>query len=328
MIFYKRHWKKILFLFVVDFVLIWPFIIKTSFVVLLPGGISPIEDLILIDNSYEQTGTINSTFIISYRNSTIFQKFICESLNETTTYDESNTTTSTLSNEEYQIRGEIMHNVSVTTSIISAYTEADKQIDYDFIGVYIFNTSDYVETFEIGDIIISTSWDNCMDIIDNVKNNPSLGIDIIRNQEQIKVYPHVNSETNTFGIYLQPEYVKYTINNSTPMYNVYSSNTSGPSGGLLQSLSIYNRLTELDYTHNLTIAGTGTIDPFGNVGEIGGIAQKIYTANYNKVDIFFIPVANQEKAEFVINSIKNTKTIFVFVSTLEETIEYLEGLNA
>ena len=49
----------------------------------------------------------------------------------------------------------------------------------------------------------------------------------------------------------------------------------GPSAGLIFSLAIYDKITPGTLTGGRDIAGTGTIDVNGNVGEIGGIQQKI-----------------------------------------------------
>jgi len=49
----------------------------------------------------------------------------------------------------------------------------------------------------------------------------------------------------------------------------------GPSAGLMFTLGIIDKLTPGGLTGGKTIAGTGTIDGFGQVGPIGGIQQKI-----------------------------------------------------
>jgi PDZ domain-containing protein len=53
------------------------------------------------------------------------------------------------------------------------------------------------------------------------------------------------------------------------------ANVGGPSAGLMLTLGIIDKLTPGDLTGGRTIAGTGTIDGFGQVGPIGGIQQKI-----------------------------------------------------
>ena len=53
----------------------------------------------------------------------------------------------------------------------------------------------------------------------------------------------------------------------------------GPSAGTMFALGVYDTLTPGSLTGGKRIAGTGTIDPeTGDVGEIGGIAQKMVGA--------------------------------------------------
>jgi len=53
------------------------------------------------------------------------------------------------------------------------------------------------------------------------------------------------------------------------------NDVGGPSAGLMFTLGIIDRLTPGGLTGGKTIAGTGTIDGFGQVGPIGGIQQKV-----------------------------------------------------
>jgi PDZ domain-containing protein len=53
------------------------------------------------------------------------------------------------------------------------------------------------------------------------------------------------------------------------------NDVGGPSAGLMFTLGIIDKLTPGGLTGGRTIAGTGTIDGFGQVGPIGGIQQKI-----------------------------------------------------
>lgn len=66
----------------------------------------------------------------------------------------------------------------------------------------------------------------------------------------------------------------------------------GPSAGLMFSLAIYDTLTPGSLTGGADIAGTGTIDADGKVGEIGGIQQKIAGARQAGAQLFLVPPAN------------------------------------
>jgi Lon-like protease len=71
-----------------------------------------------------------------------------------------------------------------------------------------------------------------------------------------------------------------------------SDNIGGPSAGLIFALSIYDTLTPGSITDGQVVAGTGTIDADGRVGEIGGIQQKIIGARQDGAQLFLVPPAN------------------------------------
>ncbi|HET6561947.1 MAG TPA: PDZ domain-containing protein [Marmoricola sp.] len=66
----------------------------------------------------------------------------------------------------------------------------------------------------------------------------------------------------------------------------------GPSAGLMFALSIYDTLTPGALNGGEVIAGTGTITAEGDVGPIGGIAQKIAGAEESGASLFFVPPDN------------------------------------
>ena len=67
---------------------------------------------------------------------------------------------------------------------------------------------------------------------------------------------------------------------------------TGPSAGLMMTLTIYDELTPGSLTGGAAVAGTGTIDQSGIVGEIGGIQQKIPGAKNDGAQLFLVPAGN------------------------------------
>ena len=88
------------------------------------------------------------------------------------------------------------------------------------------------------------------------------------------------------------------------------------------SLSIYSAISDKDILKGRNIAGTGTIDMNGNVGEIGGIKYKIMGAVKNKMDVVLVPSANYEEA-IKVKEAKNYKIKIVKVDTFMDAIDYL-----
>jgi len=66
----------------------------------------------------------------------------------------------------------------------------------------------------------------------------------------------------------------------------------GPSAGMMFALGIVDKLTSGTLNGGKHVAGTGTIDPAGAVGAIGGIAQKVVGARDAGAELFLAPVEN------------------------------------
>lgn len=102
--------------------------------------------------------------------------------------------------------------------------------------------------------------------------------------------------------------------------------TGGPSGGLIFALGVVEKLTPDDFIRGRNIAGTGTITPDGQVGPIGGIAEKIIGAKKEGIKIFLTPIENctdiKNKVQFTNSGSKNDMKI-VPVATLREAISVL-----
>jgi PDZ domain-containing protein len=100
-------------------------------------------------------------------------------------------------------------------------------------------------------------------------------------------------------------------------------NVGGPSAGLMFSLGIIDKLDPADLTGGRIIAGTGTIDDDGNVGPIGGIAQKMVGAYEAGARIFLAPADNC--AEALQNQIKGLT--LVKVASLDSALTALQQVR-
>lgn len=70
------------------------------------------------------------------------------------------------------------------------------------------------------------------------------------------------------------------------------ADVGGPSAGLMFALGIYDKLTPGSLTGGKFVAGTGTIDDEGKVGQIGGIQMKTIGARDKGAQYFLTPAAN------------------------------------
>ena len=142
------------------------------------------------------------------------------------------------------------------------------------------------------------------------------GILIINKEKKIKI---TLDEDKLLGIMI---ITNYEYDTGDDLDIAFKNGEGGASGGLILSLGIYSEITDIDILKGRNIAGTGTIDIEGNVGEIDGIKYKIAGAVKDKMDIILVSPANYEEAKQVIKE-NNYDIELVKVSTLQEAIEYL-----
>lgn len=105
---------------------------------------------------------------------------------------------------------------------------------------------------------------------------------------------------------------------------IQAGNVGGPSAGMMHALAIIDTLTPGELTGGNVIAGTGTIEYDGSVGNIGGIRQKVAAAEAAGASVILVPAGNYEEALTAERDIID----IVPIANLEEAIAYLENLEA
>ena len=118
--------------------------------------------------------------------------------------------------------------------------------------------------------------------------------------------------------------INYIIETDPKVDVKFKNNEAGPSGGLMMTIGIYDKLTNSNLSKNKKICGTGTIDIDGNVGEIGGVKYKLRGAVDNGCDIFLAPTDNFKEVKK--EKEKNKYNIEIYeAKTFTDTIKYLKS---
>lgn len=105
---------------------------------------------------------------------------------------------------------------------------------------------------------------------------------------------------------------------------ISSGDVGGPSAGLMFALGLYDLLTPGDLTAGRVVAGTGTIDPDGNVGPIGGIRDKVVAAERAGAELFLVPADNMKE----LRGVDTGSMRLISVSTFQGALDALNGLQA
>ncbi len=102
--------------------------------------------------------------------------------------------------------------------------------------------------------------------------------------------------------------------------SINTQRVSGPSAGLAFALAIIDDLTPGDLTGGKEVAVTGTIEPDGSVGAVGGVEQKAITARTNHVALMIVPTAEVADARRGAGNVP-----VVGVATLEDALGALRN---
>jgi len=309
------------------FILIAP----TEKAVTAPGGLTPVVNTISIDG-VDFFDNFNTVYVYSYYPVTAFQSFILDDNNDEYYVRPITVKQKDTSRRDDYMSGQISKLTSLQISIIKAYELAKIEdptihIDYRFGGLYITYRPSKIKDLQIGDLIVEINGISYLDIDES-------NFKVLASQEQfdMKIKRKVNNEYQIIDYSYTKDpndlkldyYTNYEIIQAIPSFLLpgLDSVIGGPSGGVMQTLSIYASLLKLNIS-DLKIAGTGTIRIDGSIGRIGGARQKIYTGIYNNVDIFFITNSH-------FNEVKDIKYNYVLypVSTIEEAVQKLhEAIN-
>lgn len=328
--FIKRFWIILALAILINIPILVMGVTRTNQSVTLKGDTTVVEQFVEIDHPYEANGSFSTIYVISVDHSTILQN-IFAGASQTSEVEELPDHYLHFTTSELNKMARIQHESSIQYSLLLAYQEASKidesiHLESEFDA---FVVSYYAEDslFRIGDRIIGVNEIYAKDDFEafrtafNTRKEGDI-FQVLRSNQEITI-PYSESNMKISG------YSFYTLNQATatPAYKIKSTNVGGSSGGLLQTLALYNSLIEEDITKGLKIAGTGTISPDGTVGPIGGIQQKIYTAFDDKMDVFLCPEDNYEDALIAYNKLKNKERMKLFkISSFSQALEVLKNV--
>ncbi|WP_413627104.1 SepM family pheromone-processing serine protease [Fructilactobacillus vespulae] len=207
----------------------------------------------------------------------------------------------------------IYMNSSINNAIYVGYRHANRSVVRDYNGVYVlslFPKSDFKNKLQPADLVESINGKRLKQSIEYVNyikglpDNAKLTIDFKRDGKNKTVTGQKKEIVPGFNGVGMTMIDDMTVK-TNPEIKVDPGEIGGPSGGLMFALQIYSQLSQKDYSFK-KVAGTGTISPNGDVGEIGGIDKKIIAADRNGAQVFFCPYVKPTKANLAME--ENGKT--------------------
>lgn len=322
--FIKENYKTI----IVYGIIIAIFVINLPYYISAPGGLIDTKKRILTDEAFEMKGSLNMAYVTEIHANipTYLWSFIAKDWD----LEKKEEAIAKNDNEKDMIyRNKLLLEEANVMAEKVAYQNSD--IDYEIVNNKVFVT--YIDEkaktdLEVRDQIIEVDGNKVVDknyLLSYVKSKnigDALSFKVIDgNKEKTKKATLIDLEGEAkVGIIITET---YEIKSGKKLKFDFSSSESGPSGGLMTSLAIYSNINRVDLTSGKKIAGTGTIEEGGKVGEISGVKYKLIGAVNNKADVFLVPKGENYNEAKKLKKDRGYKIDLVPIETFEQALNYL-----
>lgn len=323
----KENYKLI----IIFVILMIAFTVELPFYIEAPGGIIDINDRIVIEEKSDSEGSFNLAYVSEIKATipTLLYAYFNKDWDilkkNEVIYDNE-----TMKDEEY--RSHLLLNEANNNAIIVGYTYANQKISISNEHLYVIYVDEHADTdLKIGDEILQVDGiqiinkEQLDEIIAGKETGEIISIIVRRNEKEKHCFGKLReingkkvigvSLSKTSDIITEPE-----------ITFKFKASESGPSGGFMMALSIYDALVEEDITKGKKIVGTGTIDVNGKIGQIGGVEYKIKGAIKEKADIFLVPSGeNYEETKKIVEE-NNYDIELIPVETFQDALNKLSSL--
>lgn len=304
------------------------FNIKLPYIVYAPGGYISLDERIKINNNYESSGELGMAYVTMYEANVpiLLLSYILPNWdlvkNEEVTYEDE-------SLKEMNNRDKVYLQNAIDSATIAAYNLTNNYLEIS----NSYNNVEYITkeaqtTLKLGDKILlvdGIKYSGTPEItsyIQTLTKGDIVKLTVLRDNKEIETTAKVFiiDGVKKIGVL---SIMTYDYTTKPKIKVIFENDESGPSGGLMTALCIYDTLTKKDLTNGKKVIGTGTIDVDGKVGEIGGVKYKLLGAVKNKARIFICPKENLKEA-LKVKKDNHYDIIIVGVSTLDEAITALQ----
>lgn len=298
----------------------------------MPGGLIDLSDRVEVNGKdVDIEGTFNMAYVSSVSGSIphILLSFVIPD------WDVVPSSESTYENETYEEarrRNKLYLEQSKDYATAVAFDVA--KIDYE-----VSNRINYVAyidkkaktTLQVGDDILELNGESVEDInvmsdlIQKLDAGSKIEFLVERNGKEVKATATTYEEDGKKYVGISA-LTTFDMKSEVDIEINTKESESGPSGGLMMTLMVYNAVTNQDLTHGKNVVGTGTINLDGSVGEIGGVKYKVIGAVKEGADIFLVPKGNYKEA-LAVKKEKGYDIEVVSIETFSDAVNYLEGLK-
>jgi PDZ domain-containing protein len=330
----------------ISVILIWP--IQVPYYAFSPGPAYDVDDFVVVPGATESEGELYF-LTVSLREINALEWVQAQLDPRVDLAPRENVRPAGVSQEELQQQNRDLMDTSKQNAIFVALTELGYEVTYEADGAGI---SSVIEgsaadgVLQVGDVIVAVDGqpvEFSADAVELIGGHPpgtTIRLEINRPTDEseteytrqvveIVLGPYRAVDENgdviedvdrgMVGVLL----ATHNLNTIFPIdVQIDSRNVGGPSAGLMFTLEIIDLLSDGDLTRGARIAGTGTIQPDGTVGPIGGVVQKVYGAIDIGAEYMLVPDGNYDDAV----AAAGDDIQLVRVATLADALAFLETL--
>ncbi len=316
--------------FILFFVLLITFTYEFPYYIETPGGTIDISSRIEVEEGYPSVGSFHMAYVSELK-ATIPTLLISQFKKDWDVIKRSDVVMENEDIKDVYFRDRLQLEEANQNAVIVAFEKAGKTIHKKNTQLFVTYIDQLAETnLKVGDEITQvngktiTSKTELQPIIKSYKVGDTIQFTVLRNGKEMQREAALIAyqDNKMIGLMITE---KEEIETDPNITFHFKSSESGPSGGLMMTLAIYNQLIEEDITKGKKIVGTGTIDREGNVGAIAGIPYKLKGAEKSKADIFFVPNGENYEEAMQLKHDLDYEIEIVGVSTFDEALDYLKN---
>ncbi|MDY5973917.1 SepM family pheromone-processing serine protease [Streptococcus hyovaginalis] len=321
------------------------FFVPLPYYIEMPGGAYDIRQVLKVDNKEDKEKGSYHFVAISQMHAT-FAGLVYAWLTPFTDISTAQESLGDYTEAEYLRLNQFYMETSQNEAIYQAFKLADKPVDLKYFGVYVLDVtkdSTFKGILGLADTVTGVNgqtFESSKDLIDYVakqKIGDKVTVQYLSDDKEKEASGKIiklDNGKNGIGIGL----VDHTEVETKIPVTFSTGNVGGPSAGLMFTLDILDQINDEDLRKGRQIAGTGTIEQDGSVGDIGGADKKVVSAAKDGIDIFFVPnnpipeellkqepdaKTNYQEAKEAAKKIE-TEMKIVPVKTVQEAIDYLK----
>ena len=321
-----KEYYKIIILYTFIFLLLT---IKLPYYIETPGGLIDTKEKVQTNEEFKLSGSLNMAYV-SEIHATI-PTYIYSKINKDWNAEkEEKITAGNEKMEDLEYRNKMLLKESYNTAKLVAYNHSNTNYKITNNKIYVTYIDDKANTnLKIKDQILKVDEKKVIDknylqtYIASKNINDEITFTVKRKNKILKrkaVLIDVNNSPKV-GLLIAED---FNIKSNKKIKFKFKDSESGPSGGLMLTLTIYSYINKIDLTKGQIVAGTGTINPDGTVGEISGVKYKLIGAVNKKAKIFIVPKGKNYEEAKKVKKEKNYNIELIPVESFEETIKYLK----